>query len=184
MKNIVFSHPLFLILRISIPILITNIATGTMPFIDTIFLGHLGTDELAASSIGSALARCSFYIILGLSSGLETLMNQAYGSKKYSTIGIILQRCLFIQTVLFIPLLFVLFFIEPLMLLCGQDASISALTAEYVRVMAFGWCAEIYSEVLIVYLNSQMSIVPTMCIVVITNIFNVFELFFKHSRFC
>jgi multidrug resistance protein, MATE family len=173
-KYEILSH-FWILFKLSAPILITRIATAAMAFTDNIFLGHLGSKELAAGSMGNTIVTCAFYTVLGLNSALETLMSQAYGAKNYEMIGILLQRCLILQSFFFIPISFILTFIEPILNLCGYDTEIAFLTAQYVRLMTIGWYPQIFTRVLIQYLNSQTSMIPSMIVVLISNVLNVWK---------
>eukprot|EP01080_Neovahlkampfia_damariscottae_P005110 gene5110-8708_t len=164
---------LWVLLKLGFPILITRIATATMAFTDNIFLGHLGSNELAASSLGNTIVTCSFYTVLGLTTALETLMSQAYGAKNYEMIGVLLQRCVIIQSLFFVPVTFLLSFTEPILIFFQQDVHISHLTGVYVHVMSIGWYPLILTRVLIQYLNSQTSMLPSMFVVILSNFLNI-----------
>jgi len=93
------------------PSVLTLIMSEMMWQINIIYVGKLG-DELKLGGIGLANSLfCSIPLAVtyGISGVLETLVSQAYGNKQYYLCGIYLNKQIFIVTILFIPIGFVLY---------------------------------------------------------------------------
>lgn len=59
-------------------------------------MGHIGVAELGAASLGSMSANISGYAIFqGLSTSLDTLCAQAYGSGRKKLVGLQMQRMIY-----------------------------------------------------------------------------------------
>ncbi|KAI3885483.1 hypothetical protein MKW92_014943 [Papaver armeniacum] len=108
------------------PAIFTRFSTFGISIISQVFIGHMGSTELAAYSlVFTVLFRFANGILLGMASALETLCGQAYGAKQYDMLGIYLQRS---WIVLFITSLFLLpFFLltSPILKLLGQEEDIA-----------------------------------------------------------
>ena len=77
-------------------------------------------------------------ICFGLASALDTLCTHAYGAKLYYLMGCYLNRSLVILTLVFIPVFFILFFIEPLLLLINQKVEIAYYAGKFCRGLCPG----------------------------------------------
>ncbi|PIA51986.1 hypothetical protein AQUCO_01000097v1 [Aquilegia coerulea] len=108
------------------PAIFSRVAAYSMLVITQAFAGHLGDLELASISIVlNVVLGFDFGLLLGMASALETLCGQAYGAKKYSMLGVYMQRSwivLFICSVLLLPLYI---FATPILKLLGQPDDVA-----------------------------------------------------------
>src|SRR3546814_196519 len=98
-------------LKLGWPVTFTMILKSAVLVISVIFVGHIGSHELAAAALAtltsnvtgkSAVFRSTNSrfmscvagnsLIVGMSGALSTLCAQAYGAKDYETLGVSLQR--------------------------------------------------------------------------------------------
>ncbi|KAK1291269.1 Protein TRANSPARENT TESTA 12 [Acorus calamus] len=90
------------------PAIFTRITMFGLFVISQAFIGHIGNTEMAALSlVFHILGRFSIGVLMGMSSGLETLCGQAFGAKQYHMLGIYLQSSWLVElgvSVLIIPL--------------------------------------------------------------------------------
>ncbi len=79
--------------------------------INIIFIGRLDdAAKLAGVGLGTTILNMlCFSILLGMNGALETLVSQAYGFGDIQLCGIYLNRSRLINTVVFIPLMLILF---------------------------------------------------------------------------
>ncbi|KAM3754079.1 hypothetical protein ACB098_03G140600 [Castanea mollissima] len=81
------------------PAIFTSICQYSLGAITQVFLGQVGTLDLAAFSIeNSVIAGFSLGIMLGMGSALETLCGQAFGAGQIDMLGIYMQRSWVILT--------------------------------------------------------------------------------------
>ncbi|XP_030960943.1 protein DETOXIFICATION 29-like [Quercus lobata] len=108
------------------PAIFTSICQYSLGAIPQVFLGQVGTLELAAFSIeNSVIAGFSLGIMLGMGSALETLCGQAFGAGQIDMLGIYMQRSWVILTTTGLVLSLLYFFATPLLKLLGQTDAIS-----------------------------------------------------------
>ncbi|KAH9324803.1 hypothetical protein KI387_004981, partial [Taxus chinensis] len=114
------------------PAIFTTLCNYSIGIITQIFVGHLGTVELAAVAIAnSVIAGLGFGIMLGMGSALETLCGQAFGAGKLQMLGVYLQRSwiiLFVSALLLSP---ICIFATPILKLLGQDADVADLAGVF-----------------------------------------------------
>ncbi|CAI9111100.1 OLC1v1011237C1 [Oldenlandia corymbosa var. corymbosa] len=125
------------------PAIFGRIASYSTIVVSQAFAGHLGDLELAGFSIATGvISSFNYGLFLGMASALETLCGQAYGAKRYSMLGIYLQRSwiiLFLCGILTLPLYI---FATPILKLLGQPddvAEISGTVSLYLIPLHFSY---------------------------------------------
>ena len=101
------------ILRFTIPVVISLATAGLMTLIDTIFIGQLGTAQLAAVPLAGLVYTFGWILLFGVMNNCMAFIARAYGAKKYLEIGTILANYQFIA-LLGLPLLILFIQIWPL----------------------------------------------------------------------
>ncbi|KAI0533316.1 MATE efflux family protein [Xylaria digitata] len=93
-----------LLLKYSIPLIITYLLQYTWSVIVTFCAGHMSADDLAAASIGiTTMTIAGFAIFEGMATALDTLCSQAYGSNNPTGVGLHVQRMLILMGIVCIP---------------------------------------------------------------------------------
>ncbi|XP_027359285.1 protein DETOXIFICATION 21-like [Abrus precatorius] len=110
------------------PAIFSRFSTFGITVINQVFIGHIGSTELAAYAlVMTVLVRFANGVLLGMASALETLCGQAYGAKQCDMLGVYLQRSwivLFLTTLLLLP---IYIFTTPILVALGQDEHIAQL---------------------------------------------------------
>ncbi|KAK7286610.1 hypothetical protein RJT34_21729 [Clitoria ternatea] len=111
---------------VAAPAIFTRFSSFGVNVISQAFMGHIGSRELAAFAlVFTVFVRFSNGILLGMATALETLCGQAYGAKQYAMMGVYLQRSwivLFLTGVILLP---IFIFSSPILVVLGQEESIS-----------------------------------------------------------
>jgi MATE family, multidrug efflux pump len=77
------SQELRSLLRLAIPVVLSELGWMSMSVVDTIMVGHLSPTAIGAVGVGSALYYAPSLFGLGMLLGLDTLVAQAYGRGDY-----------------------------------------------------------------------------------------------------
>ena len=81
------------LVRYSSPLILTFLLQYSLTIASIFTVGHLGTVELGAVSLGSMTANITGYAVFqGLATSLDTLCAQAYGSGRKKLVGLQTQR--------------------------------------------------------------------------------------------
>ncbi|CUM63415.1 uncharacterized protein PRCAT00000990001 [Priceomyces carsonii] len=132
--------------RYSLPLIITFLLEHLFSMVCLMVVGHLGKSELAAVSLGSMSSTITFAIFEGTATALDTLCPQAYGAGNYELVSKLVQRCILISWIGFIPCGF-LWWYSPLFLkFIISDAEVLDLTALFLRILIIGAPAYIFFE--------------------------------------
>uniref|UniRef100_A0A7N0RGX1 Protein DETOXIFICATION n=1 Tax=Kalanchoe fedtschenkoi TaxID=63787 RepID=A0A7N0RGX1_KALFE len=98
-----------------------------LSFVTLMFTGHLGTLELAGASIACVgIQGLAYGIMLGMASAVQTVCGQAYGAKRYASMGVICQRAMVLHTGAAILLTFLYWFSGDVLRAIGQADDIAA----------------------------------------------------------
>ena len=95
-------------------------------------------------------------VALGGTTALDTLGSQAFtGSKNSADLSIHLQRCIVLLWIIFSPIAVLWFYIEPVLIILGQDPRLSKDVQSFLRVLITGAPGYIAFESVKKYLQCQ-----------------------------
>ncbi|XP_074321706.1 protein DETOXIFICATION 16-like [Silene latifolia] len=156
------------------PLIAVSILQFCIQLISIMFVGHLGQLPLSSASLGTSFASVTgLYVLLGMSSALETLCGQAYGAKQYSMLGIYTQRAMLVLMLFGIPLAAVWYYTSDILILCHQDHEIAEEAGTFNRWMIPSLFAYGVLQCLNRFLQTQNIVIPMMLTSCITALFHV-----------
>eukprot|EP00253_Pinus_taeda_P032983 PITA_32983 len=148
---------------IVIPTAAMNCVAYVRAMVSVLCLGRLGARELAGGGLSIGFTNITGYSILfGLSSGMDPVCSQAFGSKNWELIGLSLQRTILILLTACVPISFLWVNLENIMSWMGQDARIAAVAATYCLFSLPDLVTNSILQPLRVYLRSQGITTPMM----------------------
>ncbi|WOL07890.1 protein DETOXIFICATION 41-like [Canna indica] len=120
--------------RLSWASIVIQLFNFMLSLVTQMFVGHLGSLDLAgASIINVGVQGLAYGIMIGMASAVQTVCGQAYGAKKLSAMGVICQRALLLHFVAAVFLSFLYLYSGPLLRAIGQSDSIAAVGQLYAR---------------------------------------------------
>lgn len=149
------------ILGLSLPMIMTGLILYVRPMISMLFLGRLGDLALAGGSLAMGFANITGYSVLsGLAAGMEPVCGQAVGAKNLPLVGATARRMVLLLLAASLPVGFLWAQMESLLLLCGQDASVSAMAQRYVLFSLPDLFFQCFLHPLRLYLRAQSINLP------------------------
>jgi len=124
--------------RLAAPVALVQVGFMLMGVVDTMMLGHLSANALAAGALGHIITISALMLGYGLLSALDPLVSQAHGARDAAAIGGHLQRGVVLAAVVTVPFVLALLDIEPLLKACGQAPGVSRDAADYARAILWG----------------------------------------------
>ncbi|XP_028756360.1 protein DETOXIFICATION 49-like [Neltuma alba] len=163
-----FSDPfkeLISISQIALPIILTGLLLYCRSMISMLFLGRLGELSLAGGSLAVGFANITGYSILsGLAVGMEPICGQAFGAKKFTLLGLCLQRTILLLLFASIPISLLWLYMKQILLLCGQHEAIATRAQSYLLYSIPDLLAQSLLHPLRIYLRTQSITLPlTLC---------------------
>lgn len=155
--------------KFSLPIIGTHFLEYSLLVVTVVSVGHLGTVELAASSLASMTSNVvALSLIIGFAAALDTLCPQAYTSPDPRLTSLYAMRTMFLLLLLMIPQIIIFWCAEPILLALRQDPRVAEKAAAYLRVLSFGLPGYAVFEVSRRWLQAQgLMSAPTLCLVLV-----------------
>ena len=126
------------IARLALPLAGAMLAQMGMGLTDTVLLGSIGRDALAAGGLGGAM----FFMISGVfqnaMSSVAILIAHARGAGDTSGIADVLRAGFLLAILSTVPLCFALWNIEPMLLWIGEPPALARDITTYVQVIVIG----------------------------------------------
>ncbi len=119
------------IARLSVPVALSQLGMTAMAAVDTLLLGHVGVDELAACALGNVWEWTWLCLGFGLVMGIEALISQAHGRGDGPATALALQRGVVLAAIASVPIGVALLLTRQGLELLGQDPSVAALAGRY-----------------------------------------------------
>lgn len=159
--------------RLAAPVAFVQLGTMLMGVVDTMMLGHLSAEALAAGALGHISTIVFLMIGVGVLFALDPLVAQAYGAGDARAISGHLQRGIVLAMALVVPVAVLFWDIrEPLRVL-GQPAAIVDDAAAYVRAILWGTPAYFLFFAFRQPLQAMHVVRPAATAIVIGNLLNV-----------
>ncbi|KAG1940318.1 multidrug and toxin extrusion protein 1 [Pimephales promelas] len=169
-----YREELYQVLLLTGPLLVSRILNFLLPFVITIFCGHLGNAELAGYALASATVNVTTTATgCGLALACDTLVSQTFGSKNLKRVGEILQRSILILLLFCLPCWAILINAESILLTLKQEPEVARIAQLYVMAFLPAVPAMFLHHLQVSYLQNQGIILPQMYTAVAANILNV-----------
>ncbi|KAF8217805.1 mate-domain-containing protein [Mycena galopus ATCC 62051] len=160
--------------KYSLPVFGTHLLEYSLIMAPVLSIGHLdsGTTALAGITIGSMTASVSgFSILQGFVSALDTMLPPAWTSPQPNLVGLWSQRMAVLMGAALIPMYFIWFNAEAILLGLKQDPEVAHLASLYLKWVSLGLPAYAFNLISRRYFQSQgLFAVPTRIIVVVAPI--------------
>jgi MATE family multidrug resistance protein len=144
-----------------------------MGVIDTMMLGRVSAQTLAAGALGHVIPIVFLMIGSGILSALDPLVAQAYGAGDDRAISAHLQRGIVLAVALTVPSALVFWDVRDLLRLLGQPAEILDDSAAFVRAILWGTPAYFLFVALRQPLQAMHVVRHTAWAIVVGNLINV-----------
>jgi multidrug resistance protein, MATE family len=161
------------ILRLAVPLASAQVAQSATGFVDTIMMGRLGANQLAAGG----LASLTFFTLLAAASGAvmgaSPLVAEAFGAGQRSRVEQVTRQGFWLTLVLTIPMMAIIGHWEPLMQWTGQSPQTIKLATSYLNVILWGFFPALGFAMLRGVVAGLSQAKPVMTIVVTGTVLNI-----------
>lgn len=123
------------LLRIAIPIVLSELAWMLMSVVDTIMVGRLGPDAIGAVGLSSAVYYAPAIFGVGLLLGLDTFISQAYGRGDYDECHRWLSQGVYLAAIITIPVMLLIHVVPDLLVVWGVNARVAHEATGYLRIL-------------------------------------------------
>lgn len=162
------------ILSLAYPVIIGQLGTIMMGVVDSIMVGKLGSDQLAASSLANSLIFIVLIIAIGNAVAVTPLIAILVGAKKLDECGIYYQNSFLINLIMALITYIIILIGSDYLYLINQTNEVEQFAQSYMKIVGLS-----IFPLMIFQTNKQfiegMSIMrPAMIITLLANLVNVF----------
>jgi MATE family multidrug resistance protein len=171
-------------LRVAIPVVLAELGWMAMGVIDTIMVGPLGPQAIAASGVSNSLQMSLAIFGMGLLLGLDTLVSHAFGARRIDECNRWFWHGLALASVI-APLLVALSWgMLQLVPAMGFHPEVGPLVQQYFGILLWSGAPLVFYAAFRRYLQSIHAATPVMIALVTANIINAFGNYaFIHGHF-
>ena len=127
-----------LILQHAAPMLITQLASMGMMVIDTVLLGHYGTEDLAAVAVGGGVYIALLFALTGILQAVTPIVAHLKGAGRKGEIAGALQQCFWLALILMLPGILFLNHPGALLGLSNIEPGVELKARSYLALLAWG----------------------------------------------
>ncbi|HSL17535.1 MAG TPA: MATE family efflux transporter [Methylomirabilota bacterium] len=160
-------------IRLAVPVVIVQVGMMLFGVVDTMVVGRLSSQALAAVALGHIAVITVSSFGVGVLLGLDPLLNQALGARDQTSFRRSVQRGFAISAALMIPSAVILVPIGPILSLLGQPPEIVPLAAAYAHISIPGLLPFYCWVVLRLTLQAMGRLRPIVATVIAVNVFNL-----------
>ncbi len=162
------------LLRLAGPITLAQLGGLAMTTMDTIMVGPLGAEALAALGLSGSLHFAALVITTGTLLGMAPLVSQAFGAGDILRCQKVLVQGIWIALALAVPMFLVNAVGEPIALALGQDPVIARTVGGYMGALAWGVAPLLLFVAFRQYLEGMSLTKPAMVITMVGLVANFF----------
>lgn len=160
-------------LHLGIPLAAAQLAQSLTAFVDTVMMGLLGSQTIAAGGLGAVTFTLLLLVSSAIVSAVSPLVAEAYGAARIQMVKCVVCQGLWLAIIFGVPISLIVFHGKSLLLLFGQDASVVTLTEEYLQAIAWGVIPAIAFAVLRNFVSGVSQPRPIMVIVICGTFLNI-----------
>lgn len=159
--------------RLAVPVVVVQLGLMAMGLVDTVVVGHVSAEALAAVALGNLYFISVCAGTWGLLLALDPVVAQAVGARDRVAVVRAVQRGLLLASVLSVPSMLALLPGEVLLPLVGQPAEVVPTAAVYARIVAPALPAFLAFVVLRQTLQAMARMRPIVVVIVAANLLNL-----------
>ncbi len=167
---------------LALPALGSLAADPLVSLVDTAFVGRLGTTELGALGVNTAIFSLSFFIFNFLAYGTTPMIARSLGKNDKAQAGRIIMQAFTLATLLGLAALLMLeLFAQPILALMGASADLQGSALSYLRIRALAAPAVLFitagNGVFRGYQNTRTPFVISLVLNLINVVFDLLLIF-------
>ncbi|MBD1851274.1 MATE family efflux transporter [Leptolyngbya sp. FACHB-711] len=160
-------------LTLAVPLAGAQLAQAATGFVDTVMMGLLGGEVLAAGGLGATTFQACLLVSSSIVSAVSPLAASAFGAGQTREVGRVVQQGMWLAMLMTLPLMLLLAFPRPLFLWLGQSESVTVQSAAYLQAIVWGFPAGLGFAVLRHFVSALSQPRPVIVIMVCGTLFNI-----------
>ena len=147
MEDMSWMQSFWLACKRSTPTILTMVFFQLVQLLNIYFAGHKSSELLAGIGLGNMLLNVLvFAFTMGLNGTIETFVSWSFGAGDNKMCGTHLNRARVVVSLLMVPVMFVFFFIDKILISMQQDAEIAVIARNYCVWTIPGWFCSVHFD--------------------------------------
>ncbi|KAI0110884.1 MATE efflux family protein [Nemania sp. FL0031] len=166
---------IWILARAAIPVILAYTLQNSLQTASVLIVGRLSPEALATAAFSYMFAMATAWLVaLGGTTALDTLASSSFtGSQDRHDLGILLQRGLFVLTIIYAIIATIWAFSEPLFRALGQEEFICVQSSRFLQILIPGGLGYVWFEAMKKYLQAQEIYKPGTYVLLITSPLNM-----------
>ncbi|TNF80266.1 MAG: MATE family efflux transporter [Acidobacteria bacterium] len=161
------------VVGLAAPVIVVQLGTMLMGTVDTMMLGRVSEQALAAGALGHAVGTGVIVLGIGILMAMDPLAAQAFGAGDREGMAAQLARGTVLAVLLAVPISLIMAWIGGHLDLLGQKPELQVLAGSYLRWLIPGIAPFLLFWVLRQFLQARSLVRPAVFAIVVANLFNV-----------
>lgn len=160
-------------LSLAIPLAGAQLAQSIIAFVDTVMMGWLGSETIAAGGLGAATFNVCLITGISIVSAVSSLTAEAYGAGNANQVGRVVRQGFWLALLLALPITLLLWSAGTFLRSLGQAPETVALTETYLQAIAWGYFPALGVAVLRSYISSLSRTRPIIVVILGGTLLNI-----------
>ncbi|WP_414528186.1 MATE family efflux transporter [Nodularia chucula] len=160
-------------IQLAVPLATAQVAQSITGFVDTVMMGRLGQEALAAGGLASLTFLVLSYTASGVVMGISPLVAKAHGEGNKKRVSALGQQGLWLSLLIALPTMFLIRHIDGFMLKFGQAVNIVNLAKSYLDIILWGLFPVVGFAMLRSFVSGLSQARAVMAIVIGGTLFNI-----------
>lgn len=160
-------------LKLAVPLASAQVAQALTGFVDTLMMGRLGKEALAAGGLAVMIFMASLMTGISVVSSVSPLAAAAYGAERPQRVGEVTRQGLWLAGLLALPLMPLMANLSGTLRSLGQPLEVIPLADSYLELARWGLLPALGFAVLRCTVTALADTRPIFIIMVTANLFNV-----------
>ena len=159
--------------KLAVPLAGAQVAQALVGFVDTLMMGHLGPENLAAGGLAASVFQLVLNTCSGMVMSVSPLVAEAHGAGQKRQVEQIARQGLWLSLLLGIPMMLVISHLDTLMFRLGQAEQTVRMADGYLDYILWGFLPALGFAMLRGYVSALSQARPVMMIVLLGAIANI-----------
>ena len=159
--------------KLAVPLAGAQVAQALVGFVDTLMMGHLGAESLAAGGLAASVFQLVLNTCSGVVMSVSPLVAEAYGAGHKRQVEQIARQGLWLSLLLGIPMMLVISHLDAVMIRLGQTEQTVRMADGYLDYILWGFVPALGFAMLRGYVSALSQARPVMMIVLLGAIANI-----------
>ena len=160
-------------LKLAFPLASAQVAQALTGFVDTLMMGRLGQDALAAGGLAVMIFMAILMTGIGIISSVSPLASQAYGAQHPERVGQVTRQGLWLALLIALPVVPIIGNLGDVMRSLGQAPEVIALADTYLSIICWAFLPALWFAVLRCTITALARTRPIFVIMLGANVLNV-----------